>query len=800
MTINIADNTPRKSYTVTAGNTSTSFDTEFEFFAEADLNVYVDGTKKTLSADYTVSGGNGSTGTVAMSVTGASGNSTVVLTRSIALERTTDFPSQGAFQITSLNTELDRITAIQADLNDETQRSIRLADDDTDLSMILPLKDSRVNKVLSFDSAGALTTSQTIGTSKGSDATVTTAAYVKHDLIKSTTTAQLNNVFICIADSVVGDSLTDTDHFLLVVDAVAAAASATAAANSATNATTTATNAVADTTKIASNAEDSQFTLSDSSTTGFSALHYKEKAEAAKTIAQNMSGTAATQAGNALSSATAANNARDAAVAARDATFVALDSFDDRYLGSMADSQSQAIVNTTGTWVTNIEYPSQLTVADATGIVVGMLVTSASGVQAETNVISISGTTIGVNQFFSQTVTDQAVTFTGHGVLGDFNSTKDGPATDNDNNALVGGQLYYNTTDAAIRIYNGSVWVAAYSSGANFLPLAGGQLTGNLTFSGSETVDGRDVSVDGTKLDAIEAAADVTDATNVTAAGAAMLTGATFTGAVVAPSVAVDNININGQTISTTDNLHLFLSPNGTGDIIAEVDTFTIKNTSDGILGPNLVLDHTSASPSTTDTNAIFSILANDAGGTEFSPVQMTYQTPDVTSGTPTGKAIIKVKEDGTSSPTTYVTFDGDAEQVTFAKRVVMQATTDLEAVNELVGILTSTSGTVSVNTALKAIMFCTANQTADRTVNFTSVNNTLDIGQSVTCAVLLTLGSTGYSLNAYQVDGSSVTPKWQGGTAPSGGNANSIDVYSFTIIKTADATFTVLASQTQFA
>ena len=146
------------------------------------------------------------------------------------------------------------------------------------------------------------------------------------------------------------------------------------------------------------------------------------------------------------------------------------------------------------------------------------------------------------------------------------------------------------------------------------------------------------------------------------------------------------------------------------------------------------------------------------------------------------------------------MTFDGDAEEVKFAKRVVMQATTDLEAVNELVGILTSTSGTVTVNTALKAVMFCTANQTANRTVNFTSVNNTLDIGQSVTCAVLLTLGSTGYYLNAYQVDGSSVTPKWQGGTAPSGGNANSIDVYSFTIIKTADATFTVLASQTQFA
>jgi hypothetical protein len=69
-----------------------------------------------------------------------------------------------------------------------------------------------------------------------------------------------------------------------------------------------------------------------------------------------------------------------------------------------------------------------------------------------------------------------------------------------------------------------------------------------------------------------------------------------------------------------------------------------------------------------------------------------------------------------------------------------------------------------------------------------------------MTFAVLATQGSTAYYLNAYQVDGSAVTPKWQGGSAPTGGNASGIDVYTFTIIKTAAATFTVLASQTQFA
>jgi hypothetical protein len=64
----------------------------------------------------------------------------------------------------------------------------------------------------------------------------------------------------------------------------------------------------------------------------------------------------------------------------------------------------------------------------------------------------------------------------------------------------------------------------------------------------------------------------------------------------------------------------------------------------------------------------------------------------------------------------------------------------------------------------------------------------------------MVTQGTTAYYNNAVQVDGASVTPKWQGGTAPTSGNASSVDVYSYTIIKTGSAAFTVLASQTKFA
>jgi hypothetical protein len=71
--------------------------------------------------------------------------------------------------------------------------------------------------------------------------------------------------------------------------------------------------------------------------------------------------------------------------------------------------------------------------------------------------------------------------------------------------------------------------------------------------------------------------------------------------------------------------------------------------------------------------------------------------------------------------------------------------------------------------------------------------------GQAITIAFLVTQGATAYYNNALQIDGASVTPKYQGGTAWTAGNASGIDVYTYTIIKTASATYTVLASQTQF-
>ena len=157
MTIDIAENVPRISYSVAQGVTQTSFAVPFEFFDDSDLNVYVDGTLKTITTNYTVSGGSGTTGTVTMSVTGGTGGSTVIFTRDIPLDRTTDFPTSGAFQIAALNTELDRMVAIQADLQDDINRSLRLTDYDANVSLVLPDVTTRKGKTLAFNlSTGAV--------------------------------------------------------------------------------------------------------------------------------------------------------------------------------------------------------------------------------------------------------------------------------------------------------------------------------------------------------------------------------------------------------------------------------------------------------------------------------------------------------------------------------------------------------------------------------------------------------------------------------------------------------------------
>jgi hypothetical protein len=118
----------------------------------------------------------------------------------------------------------------------------------------------------------------------------------------------------------------------------------------------------------------------------------------------------------------------------------------------------------------------------------------------------------------------------------------------------------------------------------------------------------------------------------------------------------------------------------------------------------------------------------------------------------------------------------------------------------------TAATGTINFDVVTQGVLYYTTNASANFTLNIrgssgATLNSILAVGDAITVVFLNTNGSTAYYATAYQIDGSAVTPKWQGGTAPTSGNASSIDAYSITIVKTASTpTYTVLASQTKFA
>jgi hypothetical protein len=117
----------------------------------------------------------------------------------------------------------------------------------------------------------------------------------------------------------------------------------------------------------------------------------------------------------------------------------------------------------------------------------------------------------------------------------------------------------------------------------------------------------------------------------------------------------------------------------------------------------------------------------------------------------------------------------------------------------------TAATGTINYDITTQSVLFYTSNASANWTVNFrgssgTTLNTLMQTGESISATFLVTQGATAYYNSAVTIDGTSVTPKWQGGTAPTSGNASSVDCYTYVIQKTGSATYAVLASQTKFA
>ena len=259
-----------------------------------------------------------------------------------------------------------------------------------------------------------------------------------------------------------------------------------------------------------------------------------------------------------------------------------------------------------------------------------------------------------------------------------------------------------------------------------------------------------------------------------------------------------------------TDYVKVATSTAGSGTVTSVAQTFTggivsvagSPVTSSGTLA--LTVAGTSGGVpyfSSASTWATSAALAANAlvigGGAGAAPATTTTGTGVVTAlGVNVGSAGAFTTNNAANTFTATQTFNGSSS--TFGTVLLNAAeTTTVSA--------TAATGTINYYVNSQSVLYYTSNASANWTLNVafsagTSLNTALATGQTVTVVFMVTQGATAYYESVFQIDGTNVTPKWQGGTAPSAGNASSVDVYTYAITKTASATYTVLASQTKFA
>ena len=476
----ISSTTVKNSYS--GDGSTTTFNYTFKIFANSDLQVIIRSstgteTVKTITTHYTVTGAGSASGG---SITFTAGNiptatETVVLRRAVPQTQAIDYIANDPFPAESHEEGLDRAMMTLQQVQEEVTRSIKLSRTNTMTSTEFTVAAAdRANKILAFDSTGEISVTQELGTYRGTDATITTEAYVQRDIVKSTSAAQLNNVYICVGDSVVGDLLTDTDHFDLLVDAVSAA--------------TSATNAAASEAAAASSATDAQ-------TAQTAAELAETNAETAETNAETAETNAATSETNAANSATASANSASAAAA----TF---DLFDDSYLGAKSsnpsvDNDGDALTDGalyfdttndvmkvydlgTTSWLQLTPTVSNQNNINAVNSNSANINTVASDLSGSNNIGAVAGnatninTVAGLNTEISNLGTSGTVASinTVANNLADINAfaniylgpSGSAPTQDPDGSALDVGDLYFDTVSQTMKVYSSSGWIPAGSS------------------------------------------------------------------------------------------------------------------------------------------------------------------------------------------------------------------------------------------------------------------------------------------------------------------------------------------------
>ena len=527
------------------GNGSTTtFAYNFKIFADTDLVVIIRSstgteTTKTLTTHYTVSGAGDASGG---SITFTSGNipalgETVVIRRNVPQTQAIDYIANDPFPAETNEEGLDRATMIAQQISEEADRSIKLSRTNTMASTEFTVgATDRANKILAFDGNGEISVTQELGTFRGNWSSG--VDYKARDLVKDTST---NNIFFVNTAHTSSGSTplttnTNSAKYDLIVDAASSTTSQTAAANSATAAANSATAAATSETNAANSANS----------------------------ASTSAATATTKASEASTSATSAENAKNAAEAA-------LDTFDDKFLGSKAsdptvDNDGNALTdgalyfNTTDNvmkvydlgntqWKQLTPTTSQQANIDTVAANNTNITTVAGQISPTNNISSVAsnatniglvgGSITNVN-LVGGSITNVNEVGNNMGTVNEFGEryrvSSSAPTT-----SLDVGDLYFDTTQNELKVYKSSGWSAAgstingtsarftYTASANQTTFTGSDNNGNtlaydagfvdVYLNGVKMVNGVDVTVTSGSSVVLASGANASDTVDIVGFG-----------------------------------------------------------------------------------------------------------------------------------------------------------------------------------------------------------------------------------------------------------------------------------------
>ena len=486
----VSSTTNKQSYN---GNGSQSvFAYGFKIFADTDIQVYVGTTLKTLSTHYTLSGVGAAGGGNVTFTTGnipASGTGNVTILRSLALTQGVDLVNYGRFDAEVIESQYDKLVMMVQQLQEQADRTIRFNTTVSDAGgvEITDTVAERSNKVLAYDNAGDLSVANELGEWKGNWATST--AFAPRDLVLDAAT---NNVYICLVAHTSGTLSSDvsSSKWALVINASAVAASATTAttkaSEAAASATTASNQASTSTTQANTSTAQASIATTKANTATTKAATATTKASEASTSASNAAAsasTASTQATNSSNSAsagsTSATNSANSATAAASSASTATTKANSA-TASASTASTQATNSSNSATASANSATASANSATASGNSATAAASSASTATTKRNESSASATAAANSAAAAATALDSF----DDRYLGAKSSA---PGQDNDGNALVQGALYFDTSANGMKVYDGSAWIAASSSGtASLLTYKYIATNNQTTFTGSD--------------------------------------------------------------------------------------------------------------------------------------------------------------------------------------------------------------------------------------------------------------------------------------------------------------------------